>query len=87
MRAWQPATRAALRDELLAGTHRASLLPGPVAQVRQVVLPAGEASGPCKARALAQQLWEGEEFHLQASGRGSCPTACSRHRCRPGPGA
>ncbi|KAL4430803.1 hypothetical protein ABPG75_006059 [Micractinium tetrahymenae] len=36
-----------------------------LAQVRQVVLPAGEATGPCKARALAQQLWEGEEFHLQ----------------------
>jgi hypothetical protein len=30
-----------------------------------VVLPACEATGPCKARALAHQLWEGEEFHLQ----------------------
>lgn len=42
--------------------------PPPCLQVRQVVLPACEARGPCKARALAQQLWEGEEFHLQASG-------------------
>ena len=41
-------------------------------QVRQVVLPASEATGPCKARALAQQLWEGEEYHLQAS---RCPAA------------
>lgn len=30
------------------------------------MLPAGEATGPCKARALAQQLWDGEEFYLQA---------------------
>lgn len=34
-------------------------------QVRQVVLHAGEATGPCKARALAQRLWDGEEFYLQ----------------------
>lgn len=36
-----------------------------VVQVRQVILDAGEATGPCKARALAQQLWDGEEFYLQ----------------------
>lgn len=35
-------------------------------QVRQVVLASSEATGPCKARALAQQLWDGEEFYLQA---------------------
>lgn len=34
-------------------------------QLRQVVLDAGEATGPCKARALAEQLWQGEEFVLQ----------------------
>lgn len=34
-------------------------------QVRQLVLPASEATGPCRARALAQQLWDGEEFCLQ----------------------
>lgn len=38
-----------------------------------MVLPADEATGPCKARALAQQLWEGEEFHLQASWRHHAP--------------
>lgn len=32
------------------------------------MLPASEATGPCKARALAQALWEGEEFYLQARG-------------------
>ncbi|EFJ43296.1 hypothetical protein VOLCADRAFT_96541 [Volvox carteri f. nagariensis] len=33
--------------------------------VRQVVLPYQDAEGPCKARALAQSLWSGEEFVLQ----------------------
>lgn len=31
-----------------------------------MVLASSEATGPCKARALAQQLWDGEEFYLQA---------------------
>ncbi len=34
-------------------------------QVRQIVLPYGDAEGPCKARALAQTLWSGEEYVLQ----------------------
>ncbi len=34
-------------------------------QVREVRVPAHEATGPCKARALAAQLWDGEEFFLQ----------------------
>ncbi|GAB4817949.1 hypothetical protein N2152v2_004995 [Parachlorella kessleri] len=34
-------------------------------QVRQVIVSSEEATGPCKARALAQQLWDGEEFYLQ----------------------
>ncbi|KAG2425670.1 hypothetical protein HXX76_013512 [Chlamydomonas incerta] len=34
-------------------------------RVRQVVVPAAEATGPCKARALAQALWDGEEYVLQ----------------------
>ena len=36
-------------------------------QVRQIVLHCGEATGPCKARAVAEQLWAGEEFVLQVS--------------------
>ena len=51
------------------------LLP-PLLQVRQVMLPASEATGPSKARALAQQLWEGEEFHLQARTM-QCNTYCN----------
>ncbi|KAA6427899.1 MAG: c transferase [Trebouxia sp. A1-2] len=34
-------------------------------QVREVRIPWQEATGPCKARHLAQQLWDGEENHLQ----------------------
>jgi len=30
-----------------------------------VWIPWQEATGPCKARHLAQQLWDGEEFYLQ----------------------
>ncbi len=42
-------------------------LPAVKLQVRQTIVSSGEATGPCKARALAQQLWDGEEFYLQAS--------------------
>lgn len=34
-------------------------------QIRQITVPAAEATGPCKARMLAQKLWGGEEFFLQ----------------------
>jgi hypothetical protein len=34
-------------------------------QIREVRLPYEEATGPCKARALAQALWAGEDFFLQ----------------------
>ncbi len=34
-------------------------------QVRHVTLPQHEATGPCKARALCQALWDGEEYVLQ----------------------
>lgn len=34
-------------------------------QIREVRIPWQEATGPCKARHLAQQLWSGEEFCLQ----------------------
>lgn len=34
-------------------------------QIRQIVIPATEATGPCKARMLAQKLWAGEEYYLQ----------------------
>eukprot|EP00884_Botryococcus_braunii_P015720 jgi/Botrbrau1/2831/Bobra.0125s0038.2 len=34
-------------------------------QVREIRLHYTEARGPCKARALAQSLWEGEAFFLQ----------------------
>eukprot|EP00887_Chlorella_sp_A99_P005631 scaffold1.g5631.t1 len=34
-------------------------------QVRQVVVDAGEATGPCKARQMAAGLWDGEEYVLQ----------------------
>ena len=34
-------------------------------QVREIRIPWQEATGPCKARHLAQQLWDGEEFCLQ----------------------
>ena len=36
-----------------------------VAQVREVRLDWREATGPCKARSLAQALWEGEPYVLQ----------------------
>ena len=36
-----------------------------VMQVREVRIPWQEATGPCKARHLAQQLWGGEEFYFQ----------------------
>ena len=35
------------------------------AQVREIRLDYREATGPCKARALAQALWAGEAFVLQ----------------------
>ena len=35
------------------------------AQVREIQLDYREATGPCKARALAQALWAGEAFFLQ----------------------
>lgn len=41
-------------------------------QVRQVVVPAAEATGPCKARALAQSLWDGEEYVLQLDSHMRC---------------
>lgn len=34
-------------------------------QVREIRIPWQEATGPCKARFLAQQLWDGEDFYLQ----------------------
>ena len=34
-------------------------------QVREIRIPWQEATGPCKARHLAQQLWNGEEYFLQ----------------------
>ena len=34
-------------------------------KVREIQIPWHEATGPCKARHLAQQLWNGEEFYLQ----------------------
>eukprot|EP00803_Ostreobium_quekettii_P001537 evm.model.scf_347.10 EVM.evm.TU.scf_347.10 scf_347:75776-79087(-) len=34
-------------------------------QVRDVRVPYTEATGPCRARALAQALWHGEGYHLQ----------------------
>ena len=36
-----------------------------MAQVREVRLDWREATGPCKARSLAQALWEGEPYVLQ----------------------
>ncbi|KAG2482984.1 hypothetical protein HYH03_018110 [Edaphochlamys debaryana] len=36
-----------------------------LSRVRQVVLPHMDAEGPCKARALAQAMWSGEEYVLQ----------------------
>ena len=35
------------------------------AQIREVRMDYREATGPCKARALAQRLWAGEEYFLQ----------------------
>ena len=37
----------------------------PAVQVREVRLDFREATGPCKARALAQALWAGEAYLLQ----------------------
>ncbi|CAL8470118.1 g9660 [Coccomyxa elongata] len=34
-------------------------------QVRQIIIPAKEATGPCKARRLSQKLWAGEDYWLQ----------------------
>ncbi|EIE25897.1 hypothetical protein COCSUDRAFT_60908 [Coccomyxa subellipsoidea C-169] len=34
-------------------------------QIRQIIIPDREATGPCKARMLAQKLWAGEEYYLQ----------------------
>ena len=47
-------------------------------QVRQLILDWREATGPCKARALAQQLWGGEEFYLQARRPGPAPACAAR---------
>ncbi len=47
------------------------------AQVRCLVVPAEEASGPCPARALAQMLWRGEEFFLQIDSHMRCELACA----------
>ncbi len=38
---------------------------GSLRQVREIRIPASEATGPCKARYLATQLWEGEKYYLQ----------------------
>jgi len=38
---------------------------GRTEQIRTVVLDHSDAKGPCYARALAQNLWRGEEFYLQ----------------------
>ena len=38
---------------------------GSCAQVREIRLDYREATGPCKARTLAQKLWAGEEYYLQ----------------------
>ena len=43
------------------GLHKAL----PLLQVREIRLDYREATGPCKARALAQKLWAGEEYYLQ----------------------
>ena len=58
-------------------------------QVRHVVLDSHEATGPCKARALAQQLWDGEEFHLQVWGAGARWGGAGRRKAagRPAPAA
>ncbi|BDA44136.1 probable Egl nine homolog 3 at N-terminal half [Coccomyxa sp. Obi] len=34
-------------------------------QMRQIIIPAKEATGPCKARMLSQKLWAGEDYWLQ----------------------
>ena len=34
-------------------------------QIREIRLDYREATGPCKARALAQELWAEEEYYLQ----------------------
>lgn len=34
-------------------------------QIRQIILDYREATGPCKARMLAQKLWAGEQYLLQ----------------------
>ncbi|GLC55882.1 hypothetical protein PLESTB_001039600 [Pleodorina starrii] len=59
---WQidPATEAAF-----AGLAGSRAHPEWLKQVKQVILPYGDAEGPCKARALAQALWSGEEYVLQ----------------------
>jgi hypothetical protein len=35
------------------------------ATIKQIIIPHTDARGPCWARFLIQQLWEGEEYHLQ----------------------
>lgn len=37
----------------------------PCLQIREIRVDYREATGPCKARALAQKLWGGEEYYLQ----------------------
>ncbi len=34
-------------------------------QIRQIIIPGTEATGPCKARRLSQKLWAGEDYWLQ----------------------
>jgi [Skp1-protein]-hydroxyproline N-acetylglucosaminyltransferase len=36
-----------------------------LAQIREIILDYREATGPCKARMLAQKLWAGEDYVLQ----------------------
>ena len=40
-------------------------LRSPCLQIREIRVDYREATGPCKARSLAQKLWAGEEFYLQ----------------------
>ena len=58
----QPTIMAGRQAEAVTEQLRADTLHG---QLRQVILDSSEANGPCKARALAQRLWDEEEFVLQ----------------------
>lgn len=65
-----------------------ALLPSPLVRpaLRDplVLRLAGEATGPCKARQLAQQLWDGEEFFLQVGHAGPPASRGWRRRARQG---